>query len=223
MTVRSRHGSAAMATRTRRRISACSHTWSGAGGSEGTSTGGRLAPSTASAGASGDVSSIVLIRTMVRPSCVSSVPRCFARSESDGSQPRSCRSFSRAVSISRRMRRTPRGQASRRRASIIAPRTPTFGEGLELDASRLVEAMRCVNQPDHAVPERGRSGRWSAASRTRAAGRGPRRKEARRRSVLVEWRLRCSCPCPRNEQPQCQPVGAAHRAVPARIGRVVNP
>ena len=41
----------------------------------------------------------------------------------EGSQPFVRRSSSRAASSSRRTRRTPRGQASRRRASIMAPRT----------------------------------------------------------------------------------------------------
>ena len=45
-----------------------------------------------------------------------------ARSASDGSWPSSRRSVSRAASSSRLTRRTPRGQASRRSASIIAPR-----------------------------------------------------------------------------------------------------
>ena len=62
------------------------------------------------------------MRTMVRPSRFSSVPTFAARSDSDGSWPSSRRSVSRAASSSRRTRRTPRGQASRRSASIIAPR-----------------------------------------------------------------------------------------------------
>ncbi len=62
------------------------------------------------------------MRTMVRPSRFSSVPTFLARSASDGSWPSSRRSVSRAASSSRLTRRTPRGQASRRSASIIAPR-----------------------------------------------------------------------------------------------------
>ena len=73
--------------------------------------------------ASGDVASIVLMRTMVRLRRFSSEPTRAARSAIDGSCPSSRRSASRAASSSRRWRRTPRGQASLRSASIIAPRT----------------------------------------------------------------------------------------------------
>ena len=79
--------------------------------------------STFSPADSGDVDSMVLMRTMVRPRRASSEPTRLARSASDGSAPSSRRSSSRAVSSSRLWRRTPRGQASRRSASIIAPRT----------------------------------------------------------------------------------------------------
>ena len=65
---------------------------------------------------------MVLMRTIVFSSRFSSEPISAARSASDGSCPSEFRSFSRAASSSRRTRRTPRGQASLRNASIIAPR-----------------------------------------------------------------------------------------------------
>ena len=123
MTFRSRGGSARIASRTRLATSPCSHSRSGLGSSGGTRTGGRFAWRTVSPEASGDVDSIALMRTMVRLRLASSDPMCFARSARDGSDPISWRSFSRAASSSRRTLRTPRGQASRRMASIIAPRT----------------------------------------------------------------------------------------------------
>ena len=89
----------------------------------GTSTAGNDALSTPSAWAIGDVDSMVLILTIVRSSRDSSAPTRLARSASVGSPPSSRRSASRAASSSRRTRRTPRGHASRRSASIIAPRT----------------------------------------------------------------------------------------------------
>jgi len=95
---------------------------SGRSGSAGTSTAGSCASSTVSAFENGDVDSIVLMRTMVLPSLFSSEPIACARSASDGSWPSDARSFSRAASSSRRTRRTPRGHASLRSASIIAPR-----------------------------------------------------------------------------------------------------
>ncbi|OFW39467.1 MAG: hypothetical protein A3J29_21775 [Acidobacteria bacterium RIFCSPLOWO2_12_FULL_67_14b] len=70
----------------------------------------------------GDVDSMVLMRTMVLPRRFSSDPISTARSASDGSCPSDRRSFSRAASSSRRTRRTPRGHASLRSASIMAPR-----------------------------------------------------------------------------------------------------
>ena len=72
--------------------------------------------------ASGEVDSIALIRTIVRPRRFSSDPTLAARSARDGSCPNSRLSSSRAASSSRRWRRTPRGQASLRSASIMAPR-----------------------------------------------------------------------------------------------------
>ena len=95
---------------------------SGRSGSAGTITAGSCASSMFSAFENGDVDSIVLMRTMVLPSLFSSEPTASARSASDGSCPSVARSFSRAASSSRRTRRTPRGQASLRSASIIAPR-----------------------------------------------------------------------------------------------------
>ena len=112
-----------MAARTRSLTSVSSQTLSGAGDSDGTNTGGRSALSTVSGVASGEVDSMMLMRLMVRPSDASSVPMWLARSDSDGSPPSSFRSFWRAVSSSRRTRRMPRGQAPRRNASIMAPRT----------------------------------------------------------------------------------------------------
>ena len=109
--------------RMRLRTSCCSNSVSGDSGSLGASTGGSDALSTWSLEASGEVDSIVLMRTMVLPRRVSSEPTRAARSASDGSAPSSRRSASRAASSSRRMRRTPRGHASRRSASIMAPRT----------------------------------------------------------------------------------------------------
>ena len=84
---------------------------------------GRFVSSMFSAAVCGDVDSIVLMRTIVRFRRFSSEPTFAARSATDGSQPIVRRSSSRAASSSRRTRRTPRGQASRRSASIIAPRT----------------------------------------------------------------------------------------------------
>ena len=112
-----------MAARTRLLTSPCSTALSGDSGFEGTITGGKLASSISSDVAKGDVDSMVLIRTIVCPRRASSEPTRAARSAKEGSPPSSRRSASRAASSSRRTRRIPRGHASRRSASIIAPRT----------------------------------------------------------------------------------------------------
>ena len=94
---------------------------------------------------------MVLMRTMVRPRRASSDPTRAAMSASDGSAPSSRRSCSRAASISRRWRRTPRGQASRRSASIIAPRTRRSAKVSNLMPRVFVEAAGRVDEPQHAV------------------------------------------------------------------------
>ena len=94
---------------------------------------------------------MALIRTMVRPSRFSSDPILAARSASDGSHPSSRRSSSRAASSSRRWRRTPRGQASLRSASIIAPRMRRSANVSNLMPARLVEAVRRIDEADDAV------------------------------------------------------------------------
>ena len=83
---------------------------------------------------------------MVRPRRFSSEPTFAARSASDGSWPSSRRSVSRAASSSRRWRRTPRGHASRRSASIIAPRTRRSANVSNLMPRALVEAVGGVDQ-----------------------------------------------------------------------------
>ena len=120
---RSRDGRARIAARMRARSSVCTYDWCGDGGSLGTSTAGSVDWSIVSALAIADVDSMVLIRTIVRSRRPSSTPTRLARSAIVGSPPNSRRSCSRAASSSRRTRRMPRGQASRRSASIIAPRT----------------------------------------------------------------------------------------------------
>ena len=75
---------------------------SGASGSDGTSTVGNELSSMCSPVASGDVASIVLMRTMVRLRRFSSDPTRAASSAMDGSCPSSRRSDSRAASSSRR-------------------------------------------------------------------------------------------------------------------------
>jgi len=122
MTRCSRGGSVAIALRTRFFTSLRSYCMSGRSGSAGTSTAGSCASSTFSALENGDVDSIVLMRTIVLPRRFSSEPIACARSASDGSCPSDARNFSRAASSSRRTRRTPRGHASLRSASIMAPR-----------------------------------------------------------------------------------------------------
>ena len=123
MTFCSRGGSDAIAVRTLSLVSSRSYARSGCSGSAGTSAAGSDDSLRRSLLASGEVDSMVLMRTMVRPSRFSSDPTLAARSASDGSHPSSRRSSSRAASSSRRWRRTPRGHASLRSASIIAPRT----------------------------------------------------------------------------------------------------
>ena len=120
---RSRSGNVASACLTRSRLSVCSNRRCGDSGSLGTSTAGSVALSMVSRLAIGDVDSMVVILRIVRSRRWTSAPTRLARSASDGSAPSSRRSCSRAASSSRRTRRTPRGQASRRSASIMAPRT----------------------------------------------------------------------------------------------------
>jgi hypothetical protein len=91
-----------MAAFTRSWIWQRSYAASGRSGSEGSSAAGRFDSSVWSALASGEVDSIVLMRTMVRLSRYSSEPTLAARSASDGSHPSSRRNVSRAASSSRR-------------------------------------------------------------------------------------------------------------------------
>ena len=119
----SRAGRLSSTSRTRSRISPCSNSRCGESGSLGTITAGSVELSIVSRFAIGDVDSIVLMRRIVRSSRGTSEPTRLARSASVGSAPSSRRNCSRAASSSRRTRRTPRGHASRRSASIIAPRT----------------------------------------------------------------------------------------------------
>ena len=111
-----------MAFSTRVFTSSRSYCRSGRSGSAGTITAGSWDSSTLSADEKGDVDSMVLMRTIVLPRRFSSEPTSCARSASEGSWPSETRSFSGAASSSRRTRRTPRGQASLRSASIMAPR-----------------------------------------------------------------------------------------------------
>ena len=129
---------------------------------------------------SGDVDSMVLMRTMVRPRRFSSVPTLAARSASDGSQPSSRRSASRAASSSRRWRRTPRGQASLRSASIMAPRTRRSAKVSNLmPRPRRSDGRRRSGRSCRPAP--GRQCRSSAASTPPCGGQAPRRTAGWRR------------------------------------------
>ena len=94
---------------------------------------------------------MVLMRTIVRLRRFSSDPTRAARSAIDGSCPSSRRSASRAASSSRRWRRTPRGHASRRSASIIAPRTRRSANVSNLMPRSSSNRCAASIRPQHAV------------------------------------------------------------------------
>ena len=101
--------------------------------------------------ASGEVDSMVLMRTMVRLRRFSSEPTLAARSASDGSQPSSRRScFARGLELTTLA-------ANATRPGVLAERVdhgaanPPLGKGLELDAAILVEAVGRVDEADDAV------------------------------------------------------------------------
>ncbi len=101
--------------------------------------------------ASGDVASIVLMRTMVRLRRFSSDPTRAARSAIDGclSQLASQR-FARRIQFAALTADAARPRVFSQRVDHRAAHAP-FGERLELDAALLVEAVRRVDQAEHAV------------------------------------------------------------------------
>ncbi len=94
---------------------------------------------------------MALMRTMVRPRRFSSEPTLAARSASDGSQPELA-----AQLLAGGLELTALA-ADAARPGILAQRVdhgaadPALGEGLELDAARLVEAVRGIDEADDAV------------------------------------------------------------------------
>ncbi len=113
---------------------------------------------------------MVLMRTITLPRRSSSEPTAAARSASEGSWPRVARSRSRAASSSRRTRRTPRGQASLRSASIIAPRTRRSAKVSNLiprDSSKRRAASISPSTPS--CTRSPRSMEWGIVAATRRA------------------------------------------------------
>ena len=93
--------------------------------------------------------------------------------------PELLRSRSRAASSSRRTRRTPRGHASLRSASIIAPRMRRSAKVSNLMPRAFVEALRPRrSRPMHAILHEIARGRSNAASSRPCAAPAPRQREA---------------------------------------------
>ena len=94
---------------------------------------------------------MVLMRTIVRPRRFSSEPTFAARSASDGSQPElAAQLLARGFQLAALTADAARPGVLAQRVDHRAADAP-LGERLELDAARLVEAVRGVDQTDDAV------------------------------------------------------------------------
>ncbi len=125
---------------------------------------------------------------MVRPSRASSEPTRAARSASDGSAPSSRRScLARRFELAALTADAARPGVAAQRVDHRAADAP-FGEGLELDAARLVEAVAPHRSDRACRPAPDRRARWNAASRRRRGARATRRTEDRRRCVHADGR-----------------------------------
>ena len=124
---------------------------SGAVGSDGTSAAGSVAPSTFSPADSGDVDSMVVMRTMVRPSRASSEPtRCGQVGERRLGAELAAQLLAGGLELAALAAHAARPGVAAQRVDHRAA-DAALGEGLELDAARFVEAARRVDQAEHAV------------------------------------------------------------------------
>ena len=109
------------------------------------------ASSKGSAVASGEVDSIVLIRTIVRLRRFSSIPSLAARSAIEGSYPSSRRScLARGFELASLATDAARPGVLAKRVNHRAA-DAALGKRLELDAARLVEAVRRVDETEDAI------------------------------------------------------------------------
>ena len=130
---------------------------------------GRVDSSRCSLLARGEVDSIALMRTMVRPRRFSSEPTFAARSARTVRVPI-------PVSAPRARLRAPALPANSSRPGILAQRVnhgspnATFSKRLELDAARLVKPVRCVDEPNHTILDKiSMSIEWGIVAATRRA------------------------------------------------------
>ena len=159
---------------------------SGRSGSAGTSTAGSCASSTFSALENGDVDSIVLMRTIVLPRRFSSEPiACGEIGERRLVTERRAQLLARGFELAAHAAHAARPRVLAQRVDHRAANAP-LGEGLELDAARIVEAVRGVDQSDHAVLDE-----IAEVDRMRHRRRHPPRQRLDKRQARFNAGVRC--------------------------------
>ena len=140
-----------MAARTRLLVSARSYAASGDSGSDGINAAGSDASFRFSLFANGEVDSIALMRTIVRPSRFSSEPIFVARSASDGLTPElATELFPRGLEFAALAPDAARPRVFAQRVDH-GTADAAFSKGFELDPAAFVEAVGRVNESKHAV------------------------------------------------------------------------